>query len=538
MPFDPLTWLLGYGMSRGSNKILDAFAKTGLSSRLLNDFEDWAKGLPSDKYVAAAALFPNLPTQTDPAQHPARAQLSRDFSDRRVPTKEIWLDALVEQWHEVKHSIPEPQPFFNLPEDEARRLLEDLARRLATRCEQDENMFRSTVLEALRSRPPESNTQAQPKPEVVDAGQSALANVYVDVSVAGLDSSKWTRGEDKVLTYSVLRSNDQIVIQRTLGFLSAFEAGGLIAPLSYVTQTACPFLWDFPTLDLKVLNNSDETIYLTEVVFEVEESRLDSTPLFTIKHDFYRMNAGVLVLVNEGGSDIVDLAISFRLLPGNITTVQDAEPPYPHTVTVPRLDDETPIDVTDAFQAEGTNIEGLIELCNGEWDSQNSCVVVKTHDGSEVRLSEEEYDERWKEYLGPFQEEVGTLVGEMSFGALDNERHRQVRFQAPVYLANKRLLGVPKPPTYAYDASFETSQSDYERRVQISHEIKPGDTDRFTVKVGIGRSSRHRFRAVVCDITGRVVRSPLIEMTCFVPRSRSKRVESVMTQRREESGTP
>ena len=127
----------------------------------------------------------------------------------------------------------------------------------------------------------------------------------------------------------------------------------------------------------------------------------------------------------------------------------------------------------------------------------------------------------------------------MSFSThSDNERKRHVRFQAPVYLANKRLLGVPKPPTYTYDTSFETSQADYERRVQISHEIKPGDTDRFTVKVGIGRSSRHRFRAVVRDITGRILRSPLIEMTGFVPRSRSKRVESVIAQKRGDPGTP
>ena len=117
------------------------------------DFEDWAKDLPSDKYVAAAALFPGSPTHIDPSQHSARSRLSQDFSDCRVPTKEIWLDALVEQWHEVKDFVEEPQPFFSLPEVEAGGLLEDLAHRLASRCQQDENMFRATVIEELRSHP-------------------------------------------------------------------------------------------------------------------------------------------------------------------------------------------------------------------------------------------------------------------------------------------------------------------------------------------------------------------------------------------------
>ena len=353
---------------------------------------------------------------------------------------------------------------------------------------------------------------------------SPAHGVSLYVSVLNEDTSSWNRGEAMILRYSLDRNEHRVKIESNLGYLTSFNAGGPIAPLNYYSPTNCPFRWEFPILDFKVLNNRPDTLFLTEVVLDIEESRADPAPLLTIRQDAHRVHAGYLQLINEGWCDLTDLTISFRLLPEEVAAPPNVEPPYPHSITLPILTDRAEVDVTQAFQEEGVDIDELILLTNGELESQDTLVVPRA-DGSKERMTLAELDEREKKCLGKFQNWVGTLAGEISFTlAAGAGRKHRVKFHAPVYLANERRLGLPKPPTYMYDATFDIQNTAYQRRVQISHELKPGDTDRFTVKIAVAQSSSHRFRATVRDITGLALQSLPIEMKCFVPRSQERRV--------------
>ena len=122
------------------------------------------------------------------------------------------------------------------------------------------------------------------------------------------------------------------------------------------------------------------------------------------------------------------------------------------------------------------------------------------------------------------------MVGEMSFktSVASEVKHHKVRFQSPIYLCNLNRVGMHKPSSYTYDTIFNTAEVVYERRVQISHDIKPNEADRFSVKVAVEQSSIHRFRATMRDIRGRTIQSPLTEMTLFVPRSRKHRIRSAI----------
>ncbi len=71
-----------------------------------------------------------------------------------------------------------------------------------------------------------------------------------------------------------------------------------------------------------------------------------------------------------------------------------------------------------------------------------------------------------------------------------------------------------RPPTYAYGTTFDANNAAYQRRVQISHEIKPGESDRFTVKIALPASSFHRFHTTIRDISGLTLRSLPIELNC------------------------
>jgi hypothetical protein len=359
----------------------------------------------------------------------------------------------------------------------------------------------------------------------LETSYSPASDIFMDISVLNEETSSWPRGDDTILRYSIERNEERIKIYDHLGYLESFRGGGPIRPLSYITPSLCAFRWDFPILDFKILNNRQETLFITEVVLDVEESRPDPAPFLTIKRDVQQRNAGVLMIVNEGWCDLTNLRISFSLLPGVVENPPSTEPPYPHSVSLPLLADHDEVDVTQAFQDDGANIEGLSLLCDGKWESQEA-FLAPTKDGVEERMTPAELEERVKKYLGPFQESVGTLVGEINFQTThDPGGSHLVKFWAIVFLENKNRLGLHKPPSYAYDTDFDSENISYQRRVQISHEVQPGETDRFTLKVAVPKSSSHRFRATVRDITGLELVSLPIEMRCFVPRTRAQAVK-------------
>jgi CHAT domain-containing protein len=362
----------------------------------------------------------------------------------------------------------------------------------------------------------------------LECSYSPAPDVFVDVSVLNPDTTSWNRGEETVLRYAIDRNQERIKIYSDLGYSGRFTRGGPIEPLDYLTPTWCAFKWDFPILDFKILNNLTNPLFLTEVVLEVAESRIDSEPLFAIKKDTQQRNAGILQLINEDGCNLTDLTVSFHLLPGQIATPASFEPPFRHSLTLPILEDHAEIDVTQAFKEEGVDIDDLILLGNGKWD--DNAYVLSKADGLEERLTEDEAQERWKKCLGHFTDEVGTLVGEICFTNIgDAGRKHIVKFHAPVYLANQKLYRITKPPTFMYDTAFEAKASAYQRRVQISQELQPGETDRFTIKVAVAKSSFHRFRATLIDISGLTLESLPIEMNCFVPRWRQKSVQNMIS---------
>src|ERR1700722_11134191 len=121
-----------------------------------------------------------------------------------------------------------------------------------------------------------------PEEEQLKASCSPTSDLFIDISVMNEGATLWSRGEGTRLRYSLDRNEHQIRIESHLGYLTLFTAGGAIAPLNYLSPSLCPFNWDFPTLDFKVLNRLSEPLFLTEVVFDIEESRPDMTPLLAI----------------------------------------------------------------------------------------------------------------------------------------------------------------------------------------------------------------------------------------------------------------
>jgi hypothetical protein len=211
-----------------------------------------------------------------------------------------------------------------------------------------------------------ADAEAEARTRMGKIAVSAAGDLCLDVSVLNEDASSWNRGEDMVLRYDLDKDGTKLTIEPALGYLALFRNGGPIAPLEYVmSPTRCPFKWDFPILDFRVLNIRQTPRFLTELLFDIQESHADRNPLFTIQRDTQRRHAGELRLVNEGECNLVDLSISFHLLPDMVSTHADIAPPYPYSIDVPRLEDHVEVDITETFRKAGVDLDTLTSLSHG-----------------------------------------------------------------------------------------------------------------------------------------------------------------------------
>ena len=295
--------------------------------------------------------------------------------------------------------------------------------------------------------------------------------------------------------------------------------------MSYLLSQRCPFLWDYPTLDLKFVNNATPTVFLSEITIEVEESSPIVESLFTIQKDVQQRHAGDLILINEGWTDIEKLELRFNIFPGLAANTLEIAPPFKHVINAGPFTERIEIDVIPAFAADGLDVAALICLGDGKWVDQ---VQYEFHeaDGTQRRVTKDELTQREDKALGPFKEWVGTLAGEIMFTSQSDANATQsVKFQAVVYLANENRYGLPRPTTFEYQTSLKSERRGYSKAVPISQELKAGDTDRFSLKIAVPRSSSHQFTLRVRDISGSEIRSEKIVLRSFVPRSVGSRIE-------------
>ena len=264
---------------------------------------------------------------------------------------------------------------------------------------------------------------------------------------------------------------------------------------------------------------------MAEAVFDVEESTLDTRPVIAVKEDVFQSFAGAFWLVNEGATSLADVVVRYDLLPGKVPAPAVFPDAFPFETAVGALEDQAEIRVDDAFAQRGVNLEELDKLTNVV-DGDAHAVKVKGQDGSESTMSLDEWRAAIKHALGPFHEEVGTVIGEVGLTESSSGKKHTIRFRAVAYVFNENRRGIPRPPSAAYHVELETTGSKYQRHVaNFAHEIKPGEADRFLINVQVKQSSNHRFRVVFRNVDGQPIQSPWIRLRCFIPRTRRGRLE-------------
>ena len=144
---DPISWAVNFGLTTLAKGTFDVAFKS-LSAKLQSAVREWSNELPADVQFNTEALFDSLRPNNEKSEFPARAALGKEFEASRVPTMDIWLQALLERWQYVRKST-DVHEFFKQPIDVAITQLRNLAKRLETVCRQNEELFRATSLDLL-----------------------------------------------------------------------------------------------------------------------------------------------------------------------------------------------------------------------------------------------------------------------------------------------------------------------------------------------------------------------------------------------------
>lgn len=317
---------------------------------------------------------------------------------------------------------------------------------------------------------------------------------------------------DRWIYYTENRTADRITICPSMHYWDTIlHDQNPMTQISYIWE---PFAWEFPNLDIKVLNNTSDTLYLTDIVFEVVSSRLDPSPILYIEHPAFSSNKRHLALYNDGWGPLKNVSIRI-----NSSPIQNAD--------FENFGASENLGVIEQYQ--NIDLSQMLHTLTG--------IDFKGFDQAVQRISGCDSDDFWgyempdpkhyhslfRKYLGTYANGFAHVNGVLEFDAdtIDEQnRHYAIKFYAVVDLFDYAYVGAPAPPSYQYDIQLRVYGERYTVRKPISQVLKPGEIDRFNVRIHCDKSARHIMNVNLMDITGRkipVEKNIRLDMT--VPRS-------------------
>lgn len=341
------------------------------------------------------------------------------------------------------------------------------------------------------------------------------ASISVEVSVMSPQPTLPPTTDDPFTLTYVSERDSSARIEPRMTYLTTLLNSGPICDAYFWYS---PFTWEFPNLDIKVVNNSDKAILLSEAAFDVGRSSPDLRPIIVIRADRQQRNARHFELRNEGWGDVESCTIRYGVEPWHETWSRTSDAiseeallrPTKYEAHIVRFKESSNVDASEGIAKEGAKLAELDRLLTNP----------------PAEMTEEEWDKQTGEAAGPF-----AIGAALVYGALDYSWTRadatvaqeRIRFFTQVFIGNMNRLGLPKLPSWQYQVRLETSRSEYSVALPISHELKPGDSDRFNIRVGAEVSSFHLFNLTLSYNDDLTLSPVSISLQMFVPRSGSRR---------------
>ena len=289
-----------------------------------------------------------------------------------------------------------------------------------------------------------------------------VKNAYGGSGVQGIEFDLVDHSET-TLSYSYDRTEQGIQIRPEMPYLSLLARGG---PIRDREPSDSPFKWQYPKLSVKVVNNTNRTWLLTEVIVNVKRSEIDRDPVLVIPYGYG------LTFQNEGWGKVKDPRVEFGIAES---------------------------------QACGTPaLENASHPLAVSLNSFEDAATIPVRLGEEVPQS----------YEG--QEKV-CAHGVMKFTTDGGER-KTLKFQARVEIGEGGF-GAAEEPSYFYNLFLEAGKQGYPKPVPISQSLQPGEADHFVVRIASDKSARFDLDLSLKDASGRILPLQAVHLDLFVPRS-------------------
>jgi predicted alpha/beta hydrolase family esterase/tetratricopeptide (TPR) repeat protein len=354
---------------------------------------------------------------------------------------------------------------------------------------------------------------------------------------------------ERTLRYEISQVNKQIQITPHMEYLTKLQNGSPIADLGMVLDIPPYFRWQFPNLDLRIVNNSNKTIYVTDIFIEVEKSALDPYPVLVIPGE--EPNALHVRLINDGWGEVQNAVVKFNLIPkGYPTTFNES---YNHEINIGNFIDSYNLDLSDTLRGIGVDVDFI----NGFNKEEEQYKSIHTKMGSFlgnfkefIKNKDDEDYKRLVNALGIFQNSdtqsrppfPAVIYGEISFSGRTVEQELKsniVKFSSEFTLLVPGGYGAAGGPSYQYAAKLDFDREKYQVRVQgngssVSQYLKPGDIDRFNIRLGVLKSSLHKFFVRLVYNDNQIILSSPISLKIFVPKSEADSIRGMDTLRVEQ----
>lgn len=275
-----------------------------------------------------------------------------------------------------------------------------------------------------------------------------------------------------------------------------------------------------PVLDVTVVNNSQETILVDELLIEVEESYTDTNP-FVIIYE----SGGELFIRDRGWKSWKKAVLQFSLLPEG----QFFDGKYQFKVPIHSSEEEIAIPMYDYFVKSGIDFEKLstnsllylsdnhsILGWNGSAPDSSTAIDSLRDLLSPVELKVERVHE-WERWDGEVIREIEyedpylVMHGELIF---DNGSSFKVG--GTVRFITSEGWGAPTLEcSRVFDVKLKNEGRGYVIKYPVSHYLKAGEVDRIAIQIDADKTSYHTFRVRLHNVNKFDIKTDPIDLLIF-----------------------
>jgi len=306
-----------------------------------------------------------------------------------------------------------------------------------------------------------------------------LHNESLDSSATQASTLAYPSPYQTTVKYSHERSNTDLKIIYQLPYLNSLSSGMLLETFGAIAADS-KFTWKYPKLAVKVVNNTNRTVFFTDAQLEVLGSSINKDPIPVImrKHEYeyqgiiYEAQLGAFDIVNEGWGQIVNAVVDY-----------------------------------EAKAKGGTKCSfkgGKASLLLGTVSERTRIVVWSPATQEECsRAGESKRIE---------------IAGVMRYETEDHQKRRSEFRTALILGIERHPLGITRVSA-VYDVMLEAGKSNHVRNIPIAHQIKPGETDNFIFQIGVDKSGHFDVRLSLREASGVQLAAKRVFLDIFRPRS-------------------